>query len=406
MKQQSSPYRYVILGIVLMAQSAFGLNFFAVSPLFPTIMDEFGLARAAAGLLIGLVVLVMALFGLPLSLLANKFGLKRVFAVGLFLVSAGVLAPLAPSFPALLVLRLLLGLGMAIVVPMTLAVVMAWFPSERFPLINTMTTVWQSLGVAVGMFITVPLAAALGWDNTLAVYGVVGLAVAVAWLLLGKTPSAPTAIRVPPLREVLHLARQRNTIVLGLGFAGSFSFYTSMSSWLPTFFSEAKGMSEQEAGFVTGLLPFVGILGTVLGGVLAAWVGRRRPFLIVTGGAMLASGLGGFLVGPPLLYLVVAAMGFVGWLYLVSAFTLPMELPGMTPQRLGVMMATSLGIGNLANFASPLMVGALTDATGSYIPGFTVLSVMALSISVAGYLLPETGPKARAVSAGTVLAPK
>jgi len=291
-------------------------------------------------------------------------------------------------------------------VPLTPAVVMAWFHSERFPLINTMTTVWQSLAVAVAMFITVPLAAALGWENALAVYGGVSMAVAVAWLFLGRVPAMPATTRVPPLREVLSLARQRNTIILGLGFAGSFSFYTSMSSWLPTFFSEVKGMSEEQAGFVTGLLPFIGILGTILGGVLAARIGKRRPFLIVAGVVMMASGLGSFLVGPPLLYLVVAAMGFVSWLYLVSAFTLPMELPGMTPQGLGVVMATSLSVGNLANFASPLMVGALTDATGSYIPGFTVLSVMALSISVAGYLLPETGPKARAVAAQAILAPK
>ena len=54
--------------------------------------------------------------------------------------------------------------------------------------------------------------------------------------------------------------------------------------------------------------------------------------------------------------------------------------------------------GNLGNFISPLVVGALVDSTGSYLPGFLIFIILSFGMMVAGLLLPETGPAARTQS--------
>ena len=53
--------------------------------------------------------------------------------------------------------------------------------------------------------------------------------------------------------------------------------------------------------------------------------------------------------------------------------------------------AIPVTIGNFAGVMSPIFVGSVTDATGSYIPAFCILALMPLSLVVAGIFLPETG---------------
>ena len=71
-------YRFVIAGLILFAHFCVGINFFVVAPLFLLIIDDFGVSRATASLLIALSLLVHAFFGLPGGILAVRFGLKRM----------------------------------------------------------------------------------------------------------------------------------------------------------------------------------------------------------------------------------------------------------------------------------------------------------------------------------------
>ena len=65
----------------------------------------------------------------------------------------------------------------------------------------------------------------------------------------------------------------------------------------------------------------------------------------------------------------------------------------MAPEQVSLMWAAIMTVGGTLTFVSPLVVGALTDLTGSYLPGFSIFAVLAWSLAVAGFLLPE--PRAR-----------
>ena len=61
-ERSRSQYRLVIAGLLLLANLALGLSLFAASPILPLIIEDYGISRASAGLLVTLALLIAAVF--------------------------------------------------------------------------------------------------------------------------------------------------------------------------------------------------------------------------------------------------------------------------------------------------------------------------------------------------------
>ena len=123
--------RFAVEGWLLWLQVAMGLSFIAVAPLFPLIIDDYGIDNATTSLLIGVGELVFAIATIPGGVLAARFGWRRATIFGGALMSIMVLAPLADSFALLLLLRVVFAVGAAIAIGSLPAAVMSWFPGPR-----------------------------------------------------------------------------------------------------------------------------------------------------------------------------------------------------------------------------------------------------------------------------------
>lgn len=376
-----------------------GANFLAPAPLFPLIMRDYGVDRATVSLLIASVTLMFALFTLPGGILAAKIGLSRAFTLGCFLMAAGMLVPLAPNFPALVGLRIVFGIGAAIAFPVTNALVMQWFQPRELPIVNGLNITGQSVGVAASMFLGVPLAGLLAWQLPLFLFGLVPLAGTLLWLAVARErpPQDSAGMAPPSVRDLLGILRERTALLLQLAVVGPFAMFVAFSSWLPTYYNEALGMPLAQASFIVGIIPLAGGVATVVGGVLAARLGLRRPFLIVAGAFLPFAALAAFLFDNlAVLYGGIVLLGFWGSFFTPALFTIPMEIHRTSPERAAVVTAAAVAVGDLASFASPILVGATTDATGSFLPSLTVLALLSATLLAAGALMPETGPGASA----------
>lgn len=425
-------YRYVIGGLNLAAHLAVGLNFFAVSPLLPLAIEDYGINRATAGLLVSLPLLFAALFGLPGARLVAVLGLWRSFLLAWALVGLVTLSAWAPNFAALVSLRLFYGIGFALIITATGPMLMRWFSPREALVMNSLNTAVLSLGVAASVSSAVPLSELVGWRETLSLLGVVGAGGAVAWLFLGRegavTPVGATPAHPPQpagqsanpgatpthppqpagqpanpgggaasdagaarlsLRAMGAVLRRREVLLLIAADAGVLVQYTAFTAWLPTFYSESRGVSLTQAGFITGILPFVGVAAVLLGGILPLRTGSTRGVLVASGLLAVVGGLGAFLLpNLPLIYLAVTLLGIGSWLYVPTLLTLPMQLPGMTPERVAVVWGSFMTFSGLAMFVSPIFVGALNDGTGSFMLGFGICAVPAAALLLAGLLLP------------------
>ena len=107
------------------------------------------------------------------------------------------------------------------------------------------------------------------------------------------------------------------------------------------------------------------------------------------------AGLAGFgtslLGGTIWVYPALVLVGVGYWLSLPAFMTLAMELPGISPEEVSVIIAVIMTVGGILTCLAPLVVGASADLLGTYIPGFAIFAVLAWSLGVAGLLLPETG---------------
>lgn len=387
-----SRYRFVIGGLILLAHFSIGINFFVVAPLFPLIIEEFGVNRATASLLIGLALLVHSFFGLPGGILATRFGLKRVYFLSWLMIGLPILSAAAPNFGTLLVLRLAYGVGFGAIIPATGPLLMQWFRPKEITIMNGLDIAALSLGVALSVSLAAPLANAVGWQNTLSVFGGIALLGALAWGILGRVDSGAQATgSAISLKEVWSVLRNRTILLLVAADALVFMQYTALTSWLPTFYNEVRGMSLTQAGIVIGLLPFVGVFAVLVGGFLPLKIASNKPFFIIPGLLLGLGGLGSFLIDSTLgIYASIVLLGIGSWSYAPTLLSLPMGIPGMTPSKVAVVWGTFVTVSGAGMFVSPIVVGAIRDASGSFVPGFIIFAVGAWFLMIAGIIIPKT----------------
>tara|TARA_Y100000815_G_scaffold197048_1_gene180549 strand:- start:333 stop:1526 length:1194 start_codon:yes stop_codon:yes gene_type:complete len=377
--------------LVLAGHLSVGLNVFAASPLLPLAIDDYDVNRATAGLLVALPLLVAAALGLPSGVLIARIGLRRAFIIGWTAVALVSLSGWAPNFTALVLLRSATGLGFAFILTATGPLLMQWFRPKEVTVMNALTTAALSLGIALSVATAAPLAELMDWQMALTIYALPGIAGLLAWLVLGRvsggTPMTGAGIS---LREVWAVLRNRTVVILLAADAGILIQYAAFTGWLPTFYNEDRGISLSQAGFITGLLPLVGMFAVLAGGVVALRVASPRALFAASGLLAGLGGLGAFLLpGPALIYPAVVVMGIGSWVYVPKLLTLPMQMVGMTPERVAVVWGSLLTFSGFAMFVSPILVGGLRDISGSFIPGLAIAAAFSWALLLAGILLPR-----------------
>jgi len=123
--------------------------------LAPTLAAEFGLTAAGLGLLSSVYFLAFGLFQLPLGILLDRFGPRRVNATLLLVAAAGgAWFAQADSAGAAVVARALIGLGVSAGLMASLTAFALWYPAER---ISTLNGFAFAAGMLGAMTVTVPL---------------------------------------------------------------------------------------------------------------------------------------------------------------------------------------------------------------------------------------------------------
>ena len=376
--------------MTLIAHLAAGLNLFAVSPLLPLAIDDYGISRAEAGLLISLPMLVGAALGILGGMLTARVGLKRAYMLSWASMALLSLSAITPNFYVMLALRLFYGVGLALMVAASGPLVMQWFRGREILLINALNTAILSLGVAVSIAGAVPLAEWLGWKTALTVFSGAGVAGTILWPFApGDRESGLARQTGISFREVFTVLRGRAVALLVAADAGVFIQYTALTGWLPTFYNEARGISLSEAGFLTSILPFVGMFAVLAGGALPMRF-SYRSILAFSGVLAVMGGLGSFLFSHTVaIYVSVVALGVGSWLYVPSLLTVPMRLAGATPERVAVVWGSYMTFSGIGMFISPILVGGIRDVSGSFLIGFLICGAASWALLVCGVLLPR-----------------
>ena len=388
---QDSRYRFLIASLILAAHFCVGLNVFAVPPVLLLVIEDLEISRTVASLLVALPLLISAAFGLPGSVVVMGLGLRRAFILGWAAMGLLALSFVAPGFWPLLALRLVYGLGTALILTAAGPLLMEWFKPKEVTIMNGLDMAVLSLGIALSVGVAAPLAGPVGWQAMLGIFGAVGLLGTVAWTVLGRSPGVEVdRAGAVTIREIARVLKNWPILLLLIADAGVLVQYTALTSWLPSFFVEVRGMSLSQAGFATGLLPFVGVLGVLLGGLLPLRIESQRFFLVAPGAMIVLGGLGSFGAGNvPAIYISLGLVGLGSWLYVPTLLSMSMQIVGRVPGRVAIVWGSLITFSGMGMFISPIAVGFLRDAFGSFYPGLLLCSLGAWALLLAGILMPK-----------------
>ena len=390
---QGSRNRIVMAAVILILTFSIGLSWFAVAPITPLIMAEFNINRGTASLLISLIALTGLIVGIPGGVMINRIGSKKAIFVGAVLASLPALSFLAEDYFLLLLTRIALGAGMALFFSAVGPIVMQWFGPKELPVFNGLWAGAMVLGTAVSSFLVVPFSDVLGCKLGLSVFGGASLICGVCWVVLSQNLHvSATEVQKFSIKDSVKVMKSRNTLLIAAADAGPYALLGAVSAWLPTFYHEVHGMSLVKAGSLMGILSLSGTCSLIATILIVRWMTHRRILLIVPGFVVGFAGFGSFLLaGTPFVYLAIIALGVSFWMYVPALMTIPMELPGADPNKVAITFGTLMSVGSGVAMLAPFIVGFTTDLLGSYVPAFSLFSVLAWSLLIAGILLPETG---------------
>src|SRR6185437_2492823 len=145
----------------------------------PSLVSDFGLNAAETGLLASVYFLVFAGAQLPIGVLLDRYGPRRVHSVLLVIAGGGAtLFGNADGFAELLFGRAMIGLGVAAALMAGLKAIAIWFPKERIALVNGCMIMLGSLGAVTATAPTDWVLALIGWRNLFEVLTAATLATA------------------------------------------------------------------------------------------------------------------------------------------------------------------------------------------------------------------------------------
>lgn len=422
---------YVRYGILLMIFIVTTVNYAdraTLSITGPMMRSEFGFDSVQLGYIFSAFSWAYVLSQVLGGWLLDRFGPRRVYAASIFFWSlftalqalVGWMGGAAAAVTTLFVMRFLVGVAEAPAFPANAKVVASWFPKQERGTASAIFNAAQYLAAAVFPPLMAAMTHWFGWRSVYLFMGALGVGLALVWLRVITSPAkhkgvnraelehieaggglihmdeggGPKAAALPP-GMTGHYVKQllTNRMLIGINL-GQFSINVLtyfFLTWFPVYLVQERHMSILKAGFMVSLPAICGFAGGVLGGAVSDWLIRRGHSLTLARKAPIVVGM--LLSSSMILcnytdsdWMIVALMalaffgkgfGALGWA--VMADVAPREVIGLAGGIFNM-------FGNIAGIVTPIVIGYILAATGSFNGALLFVGLNAL-VTVLSYLV-------------------
>ncbi|WP_409234960.1 MFS transporter [Streptomyces sp. PA5.6] len=351
--------------------------------------DRFHVNASALSTFSILQLLVYAGMQIPVGLMVDRLGTKKVLTIGVVLFTIGQLGfAFSPSYGMALVSRALLGCGDALTFISVLRLGTRWFPARRGPMVAQLAGLVGMAGNLVSTLVLARLLHSVGWTAAFAGSALCGVVVLVLMsLFLKDHPEGHEPEPVPHtgaafVRKQIALSWREPGTRLGLWvhFTTQFPAMVFLLLWGLPFLVEAQGLSRAAAGELLTLVVLSNmVIGLVYGQIVARHHAARLPLALGTIGTT-AAAWGTTLAYPgehAPMWLLIVLCTVLGACGPASMIGFDFARPANPPERQG----TASGITNMGGFIASmttlLAIGVLLDATGdNYRIAFSAVFVL------------------------------
>jgi len=383
----------------------------APSVMVDDLMRDFSVSAAVLGNLSAFYFYAYAGIQLPVGVLVDRFGARRVLAIAALACGAGsALFGMAANIEVAYLGRLLVGLGAAFTWVGTLKIASVWFPANRFAMVSGLTLM---LGMGGGIGGQAPLAAfveMVGWRETMifaaAAAGILALLI---FAVVrdgegdhGEGPQPGQAGLLDGLKSALARSQTWFVGAFGLFMAGPMLSFGGL--WGVPYMTTVHGLDRASAGFMASTMMVGWAIGAPLSGWVSDRIGRRKPLMI--GGALIAlvtvsaviylPGLSIWMMRVLLLVNGIAAGGMVVGFAVSREINLPhasgaaLGIVNMLVMASGALFQPLIGLLLDANWDGRLLDGARIYGAGAYEVAFLTLPLCGIGAFVVASLVKET----------------
>jgi ACS family D-galactonate transporter-like MFS transporter len=377
----------------------------------PSLVRELAISPELMGLIFSAFSWTYAFAQIPGGLVLDRLGSRLTYTFSLAAWSlATILHGFMSSVAGLFSARLALGLAEAPCFPTNSRILSTWFPQTERARANSVYAVGQYVGLGFMIPVLTYIVAVFGWRALFFIFGAVGIVYALVWHVAYREPHESARANEAELDHIAAgggLAAQGNRFVLrwsavktllgtrqilgaSIGqFCGN-STLVFFLTWFPSYLATERGMDWIQSGFAASL-PYIGAsVGVLFGGVVSdgiirrtgsATLGRKGP---IVAGLLLTSTMifANFTASNALVVAIMSVAFFgqgmanLGWT-LISDVA-PKQLMGLTG---GIFNLCA----NLAGIVTPLVIGFVLGATGSFYGALAYIAALGL-IGAAAYV--------------------
>ena len=375
------------------------------------LITTFGISDFTFGLLSGAYNWTYAMCQLPVGVLLDRFGVRRIGRISTFLWSiASFSAAATPSVGGFFAARFLLGIGEAPTFPANAKAIGHWFPGQERSLATSIFDAAAKFASAIGVPLLGILLISWGWRLSFALTGLISLAYFVLFskiycepeqdqkltdiekrYIAGEAGANYEQASSTPQSSLGYLLRKRKVLGLALGF-GSYNYvFYLLLTWLPSYLSAALHIDLLHSFLYTGV-PW--LFATVTD-ITAGWLSdaaiqrggdasRIRKAVLVCG-----TSFGLAIIGAVHAHTAISALLWISISIggLSAAAPIGWSIPSMIAPRGSV--GTVGGIVNFSNqlsgIAAPIITGLVITLTHSYAWAFGIAAIY-LVIGVSSYL--------------------
>jgi len=366
--------------------------------LFPHIKAAWGASDKQLGALVSVVSVTVALAGIPVALLADRWSrVRSIVVMGTVWSLATIACLFTRNYGQLMAARAAVGLGEAGYGSVGAALIASLFPERLRAGLLAALFASASLGSVLGVMLGGVIAAHWGWQAAFGVVGLPGLLLALLYIKVrdyNTVDLAPERAPSEPKRGAARfalktLARSRTIRWVCLGAAAQLIVVSSIWAWLPSFLNRYHGIDPASAGVRAAAVVLIGAAGSIFWGVvvdrLCIGQPRRKAYMlaglcIFTLSLLMPTfaGTGGLDYGTQFALIALGGFTMSCTVGPVSAIVIEVTPAGLRATGAAVL---SLFQNLLGLAAGPLITGALSDALGldtalTIVPLFGVLAAL------------------------------
>ena len=358
-------YKLATLSLML-ARVVYTINWFNIASIFYLIASDFREDIAMLGIISASFLLGVGLFQVPAGIMAARFGPRKIAIYGIMIASSAALVTgLASDTTQIIVLRFIIGIGMACFFGPSVILVSKYLGKESEGLGIGLLNSAHALGGIVGLFGWVVLAEFVGWRATLILSGGLGISTAI---MLGSTLLRDVdEIKKEFKLKVSHVFDtlfNRSLIILGLTLLGFQAGSSMILTFSVFYFVDNLKINPIDAGLIGSLSLVVGLLSSPFFGRLYDKIGNARKLLFISG-ILSASGLVGFATDS--LYVIIACIIVTGF-FLSAGFVIvyakAKEINKALPQYQTLAVSFVNGVSLFGVFWVPVLFSSIVSGLG------------------------------------------